>query len=76
MPSLTKPLLEQRIADADRHVARLKLRLEQQLIHLSELSQDPHEAKRARATADHWLAELSLLRRQRLGLYQQLAFSG
>jgi len=76
MPTLIVRTLEQRIDEADRLIASLQLRIEQQLIHVNELAADPYEAKRARATADHWLAELSLLRLHRTNLYMQLAFAG
>ena len=52
------------------------LRVEQQVVHLDELVQHPHEARRARVTLDRWLGELALLQQHRLNLYQQLAFCG
>ena len=76
MPTLANRLLELRIEEADRQIAHLKLRVEQQIVHLDELVQHPHEAKRARATLDRWLRELSLLQRQRLNLYRQFAVAG
>jgi hypothetical protein len=76
MPTPMARTLEQQIEEANRLVARLQLCVEQQLINVSELSQHPDEAKKARATADRWLAELSILRLRRLNLYQQLAFAG
>ena len=76
MPTLAAHTLEQRIEEADRLIASLQLLIEQQLIHVNELAGDPYEARRARATADNWLAELSLVRLHRTNLYMQLAFTG
>ena len=76
MPTRAERLLEKRIEDADQEIASLKLRVEQQLVHLDELVGQPHEAKKARATLDRWLEELSLLQHQRLSLYRQYAFTG
>jgi len=76
MATLAKRLLQQRIEEADRQIDHLKLRVEQQIVHLDELVQHPHEAKRARATLDRWLRELSLLQHQRLNLYRQFAVAG
>jgi hypothetical protein len=76
MPTLANRLLEQRIEEADQRIAHLKLRVEQQIVHLDELVQHPHEAKKARATLNRWMDELSLLQQHRLNLYQQLAFAG
>jgi hypothetical protein len=68
MATLAKRLLQQRIEEADRQIDHLKLRVEQQIVHLDELVQHP-----ARATLDRWLRELSLLQHQRLNLYRQFA---
>ena len=76
MATLAKRLLQQQIEEADHQIAHLKLRVEQQIVQLDELAQHPHEAKRARATLDRWLRELSLLQRQRLNLYRQFAVAG
>ena len=71
MPTLANRLLELRIEEADRQIAHLKLRVEQQIVHLDELVQHPHEAKKARVILDRWFRELSLLQHQRLNLYRQ-----
>jgi hypothetical protein len=76
MSTLAQHLLEQRIEDADQQIAHLKLRVEHQVAHLDELVQHPHESKKARATLDRWLRELSLLQHQRLNLYRQAVASG
>jgi hypothetical protein len=76
MPTLANRLLELRIEEADRQIAHLKLRVEQQIVHLDELVQHPHEAKKARVILDRWFRELSLLQHQRLNLYRQAVASG
>jgi hypothetical protein len=76
MATLTQRLLERQIEEADQHIASLKLRVGQQIIHLDDLVGHPQEAKHARATLDRWLDELSLVQQQRLTLYRQLASSG
>jgi hypothetical protein len=76
MPTRAERLLEKRIEDADREIASLRLRVEQQLVHLDELVGQPHEAKKARATFDRRLEKLSRLQHQRLSLYRQAAASG
>jgi hypothetical protein len=76
MPTLAERLLERQIEEADQRIASLKLRVGQQIIHLDELVGQPQEAKRARATLDRWLEELSLIQQHRLSLYRHLASSG
>ena len=41
---------------------------------MKELTDHPSEARKARVTLQRWVAELSLLRQQRLNLYHRLAF--
>ena len=67
-------LWTQRIEAVNGQIERQKLRIEQQAINVNELADHPSEAKKARVTLDQWVAELSLLRRQRLDLYMHLAF--
>jgi hypothetical protein len=74
MATFAQRLLEQRIEEVDQQITSLKLRVGQQVVHLDELTGHPQETKRARATLDRWLAELSLLQHQRLNLYRRLAF--
>jgi hypothetical protein len=76
MPTLANRLLELRIEEADRQIAHLKLRVEQQIVHLDEHVQHPHEAKKTRVILDRWFRELSLLQHQRLNLYRQAVASG
>ena len=76
MDTFAECLWKQRIEVMNRQIDRLKLRIEQQAINVNELTDHPSEAKKARATLERWVAELSLLRRQRLNLYHRLAFVG
>jgi hypothetical protein len=77
MAKLAHHLLDQRIEEVDQQIMSLKLRVGQQIIHLDDLVGHPQEAKKARATLDRWLGELSLLQHLRLDLYkQQIAFGG
>jgi hypothetical protein len=74
METLAECLWKQRIEVMNRQIDRLKLRIEQQAINVKELTDHPSEARKARVTLQRCVAELSLLRQQRLNLYHRLAF--
>jgi hypothetical protein len=67
------PTLHERIAETDRQIERMRVRVQQQFVHAENLEHgrcDP-EARKARALLDRMAAELSLLQRYRLSLYQE-----
>jgi hypothetical protein len=74
MATLAQRVLEKKIEETDLAISSYRLRLQQQVVHLDELSRHPSEARKARATLDRWLGELSQLQEHRLNLYRQLAF--
>jgi len=65
-----------RIAQADRRIERMRLRIEQQRTHADSFRWDRFEpeAEKARALLDRMVGELALLQQYRLSLYQQASF--
>jgi hypothetical protein len=61
------------IAEADRQIERMKLRVQQQIVHTDNLEHGHFEpeAKRAHALLNRMMEELSQLQQYRLKLYQQ-----
>ncbi len=71
------PTLHERIAEADRQIERMKLRVQQQMVHAENLEHGHFEpeARKAHDLLDQMVGELSLLRRYRLSLYQEAVFA-
>ena len=69
--------LHERIAEADRSIERMKLRIQQQMVHWENLEHGRCEpvAKKARALLERLEGELLLLQRYRLSLYQEAVFA-
>ena len=69
--------LHERIAEADRSIERMKLRVQQQMVHWENLEHGRFEpvAKKARALLERLEGELLLLQRYRLSLYQEAVFA-
>ena len=66
-----------RIAEADRQIERMKLRIQRQRVHAEYLRWDQFEpeAEKARALLDRMVGELALHQQYRLNLYQQASFA-
>jgi hypothetical protein len=64
------------IAEADRQIERMKVRVQQQRAHVANLEHGhfESEAQKARTLLDRMVGELALLRQHRFSLYQQAAF--
>jgi hypothetical protein len=71
------PTLHERIAEADRQIERMQVRVHQQRAHAENFEHGHFEpeAKKAFALLDQMVGELSLLRRYRLSLYQEAVFA-
>ena len=69
--------IHDRIAEADRQIERMKLRVQRQAVHTEnlELSNFQPEAKRAHTVLNRLLAELTLLQQHRLDLYREATFA-
>jgi hypothetical protein len=67
---------QDRIAKADRRIEQLKLQVQQQIAYVDCLRREHYDVKRERRALDAMLAELSLMQRYRLSLYQEAAFVG
>ena len=68
--------LQENITKADRRIDQLKLQVQQQIALVDCLKEDGYDVKRERQALDEMLAELSLMQRYRLSLYQEAAFVG
>src|SRR6266478_2809904 len=74
--SATMSFPQDRIAEADRRIEQLKLRVQQQIAYVDCLQREHYDVKRERRALDAMLAELSLMQRYRLSLYRKAAFVG
>ena len=69
--------IHERIAEADRQIERMKLRVQRQMVHTDNLEHDHFEpeAKRAHDLLNSMMEELSQLQQYRLSLYQEAVFA-
>ena len=70
------PSLSETITKAERRIEQLKLQVQQQLPYIDCLRREHYDVKRERRALDTMVAELQLLQRYRLSLYQEAAFVG
>ena len=70
------PSLPEQITKADRRIELLKFQVQQQIALIDCLHREHYDVKRERRALDAMLAELSLMQRYRLSLYQEVAFVG
>jgi hypothetical protein len=68
------PTIHDHIAEADRQIERMRVRIEQKRSHAENFRWDDHfepEAEKARALLDRMVWELAQLQQYRLNLYQE-----
>jgi BMFP domain-containing protein YqiC len=68
--------LPEQITKADSRIEQLKLQVQQQIAYIDCLQREHYDVKRMRLALDAMLAELSIMQRYRLSLYQEAAFVG
>ena len=67
---------QNKIAGADRRIEQLKLQVQQQIAYIDCLQCEHYDLKRELRALDAMLADVSLMQKYQLTLYQEAAFVG